>query len=862
MHRGSRFWKPRHHWRVVGVLGLAFVLMLTLIPSATTQAAPLPQGFQETVVLRDLERPTEVRFAPDGKIFVAEQSGMIKVWSSLTDETPTVFADLRTNVYNYFDRGLLGMALDPQFPQRPYVYVLYTHDAAIGGTAPLWGTPGATYDPCDRQAGDCIASGRLSRLQANGETMVGPERVLIEDWCQQFTSHSMGALHFDSSGALLISAGEGANFHLADYGQAGNTPLNPCGDPPVAVGGEQSPPHAEGGALRSQSVRRAAGLPVVLNGALLRVDPDTGAALPNNPLKNNPDPNAQRIVAYGLRNPFRFTLRPGTNEVWLGDVGWGQWEEIDQVANVRDGSVENFGWPCYEGPWQQSTWRAQNLTSCQNLYNDPGAETAPAFAYPEQGDVVAGDGCTQGGGSVTGLAFYPGGSYPQMYHGGLFFADYSRQCMWFVPKGTNGRPNFAQRRLFSDEVAYPVSLQVGPGGDLFYVDLGDNTRGGSVRRIQYFGQNQPPLAVAQATPQNGMAPLTVQFDGSQSSDPDGNDSLTYAWDLDGDGQYDDATGVQPTRTYTTAGDVIVRLRVTDNGGLSTLSEPLTISVGNTPPTPVIESPQGIAWRVNDVITFSGYADDAQEGRLPASALTWNWTLYHCVVVNSCHAHDLQTFVGVDSGTFTTVDHEYPTYLEVRLVARDANGLASATTLRLNPATVPVEFRTEPPGLTLAFGDSSAAAPFTRDVIVGGQNGIAAPEPQAINGVTYVWQSWSDGGDRSHSIAVDQPTTLVARFVPQTTATATSTTVVPSATPTATVASTVAPSATPTPLNTTTPIVTSTAVSESTATSTPVTATVEPTGTAVVEATVTASVVATTQQPQAAGYQVYVPVVVR
>jgi Glucose / Sorbosone dehydrogenase len=69
-------------------------------------------------------------------VFVAEKSGLLKVFDNLNDTTATVVADLRTNVHNFWDRGMLGMALDPQFPQRPYVYLLYTHAALIGGTAP------------------------------------------------------------------------------------------------------------------------------------------------------------------------------------------------------------------------------------------------------------------------------------------------------------------------------------------------------------------------------------------------------------------------------------------------------------------------------------------------------------------------------------------------------------------------------------------------------------------------------------------------------------------------------------------------------------------------------------------------------
>jgi glucose/arabinose dehydrogenase len=126
------------------VLASLTALMVSAAPPA--QAATLP-GFEESTVFSGLANPTVVRFAGDGRVFVAEKRGVIKVFDSLTDSTPTVFADLRTNVYNFWDRGLLGMALAPSFPTDPSVYALYTHDAAIGGTAPRWGSPGADSDP-------------------------------------------------------------------------------------------------------------------------------------------------------------------------------------------------------------------------------------------------------------------------------------------------------------------------------------------------------------------------------------------------------------------------------------------------------------------------------------------------------------------------------------------------------------------------------------------------------------------------------------------------------------------------------------------------------------------------------------------
>ena len=109
-------------------------------------AAGVPAGFQESVVFSGLSSPTTVEFASNGCVFVAEKSGLIKVLDSLSDTTPTVFADLPTNVHNFWDRGLVGLALDPGFPVDPCVYVLYAHDAPIGQTAPRWGTAGTTSE--------------------------------------------------------------------------------------------------------------------------------------------------------------------------------------------------------------------------------------------------------------------------------------------------------------------------------------------------------------------------------------------------------------------------------------------------------------------------------------------------------------------------------------------------------------------------------------------------------------------------------------------------------------------------------------------------------------------------------------------
>lgn len=106
--------------------------------------------------------------------------------------------------------------------------------------------PGATVD-------GCVASGRLARLTVNTDTnTMSSQQVLINDWCQQFWSHSIGGIGFGADGSLYMSAGDAASYSEADYGQRGYPDVNPCGDPPGGVGAVLTPPTTEGGSLRSQ----------------------------------------------------------------------------------------------------------------------------------------------------------------------------------------------------------------------------------------------------------------------------------------------------------------------------------------------------------------------------------------------------------------------------------------------------------------------------------------------------------------------------------------------------------------------------------------------------------------------------------
>ena len=148
-----------------------------------------------------------------------------------------------------------------------------------------------------------------------------------------------------------------------------------------------------------------------MNGAVIRIDPDTGAAWPTNPQASNPDPEVRKIIAFGLRNPYRLTLRPGTGEAWVGDVGSHYVEEINRV--VPGAPVENFGWPCYEGDQRQPTFDSLDLTLCEQLYTaTSGNARPPYYGYCHTEPATEGGPCRSGSGAVTGLDFYTGGTYP------------------------------------------------------------------------------------------------------------------------------------------------------------------------------------------------------------------------------------------------------------------------------------------------------------------------------------------------------------------------------------------------------------------------------------------------------------------
>ena len=526
-------------------------------------------------------------------------------------------------------------------------------------------------------------------------------------------------------------------------------------------------PSAEGGALRAQDLLTP-GDPASLSGSIIRIDPDTGAPSPGNPTREFTDGRRKRQADRrgGTAQPVPVTVRPGTSELWLGDVGWSKWEEINRVIDPS-GTVDNFGWPCYEGgpggSAKQAGYAGAGLALCSTLYAaGPSAVVAPYWSDDHRARSRP---CAVGedpqvsfqSSAVTGLAFQgAGGSYPASYPaGGLFVANYGRACIWFMPPGGDGLPDPSAISTFADFEAGageggPIGVERGPGGDLFWVDVVD----GRIMRADYSPDR--PIAKVVADKTYGPLPLTVNFDAGTSSDPQG-EALSYAWDLDGDGSYETDTGSVPTveQTYTAGGIIYARARVAESGDPSSSSDtaPIRIDAGNTPPHDVAmivkdasgnrALAEGDEWYAGQSLKVEGVATDTEDGGAPGLE-GWSWAvvLRHCVG-QSCHSHTIAEEPGKDTFYLKAPDHDAPSYLQLRLTVRDAGGLATTITKDFHPAARSMTLRSVPEGRTLSLGSDAAPTPWSAELIRGGERTITAAAQEVAGGRTYVFDRWSD-----------------------------------------------------------------------------------------------------------------------
>ena len=324
--------------------------------------------------------------------------------------------------------------------------------------------------------------------------------------------------------------------------------------------------------------------------------------MPDNPLAGSSDPNARRIIAYGLRNPFRFTIRPGTSEVWLGDVGWSTWEEINRIADPL-GPVENFGWPCYEGRRQPPARLRQREPEHlrEPLCAAAGAVVAPYYAYNHNAKVVPGESCrptptAPTSSSIAGIAFYPGGPFPDSYDGALFFADYSRNCIWVMFRGRK-RPSRPEQpgdvpgsapRTRSTSRSAPTARSTTPTSTA--------ARSGGSHSLRQPAADRRRDGV----PDQRAGAADRQLRRQRLERPGG-----WAADLRLGPRRRrrvrrlDCVTADPSPTRSRARTTCGSASPTPQGASAT-SAPITISADNTPPTASIDAPaRGTTWRVGD-----------------------------------------------------------------------------------------------------------------------------------------------------------------------------------------------------------------------------------------------------------------------
>ncbi|HZQ08657.1 MAG TPA: PQQ-dependent sugar dehydrogenase [Anaerolineae bacterium] len=265
---------------------MLFLMLIAVFPFAPQplRAAPagLPPKFKRVALGggKTLNQPTAIAF-PDVRVFVTEKGGSIRVIKADGTLKPTPFHTLSVNSEG--ERGLLGIALDPNYPSNHYLYVYYTTGPnAINYT----GKP----------------ENRVSRLFKSPDGRVS-EKIIFDhiSFSTTHSNHNGGDIHFGFDGKLYISVGE--NGCCPDAAQHLNTK----------------------------------------RGKILRINSD-GTIPSDNPFFNTPGGRA--IFAYGFRNPWRFTLRASNQTYIVADVGSGTWEEIDWVQRAKNYGWPLYEGPC------------------------------------------------------------------------------------------------------------------------------------------------------------------------------------------------------------------------------------------------------------------------------------------------------------------------------------------------------------------------------------------------------------------------------------------------------------------------------------------------------------------------------------
>jgi glucose/arabinose dehydrogenase len=364
----------------------AILLVIFLVFTSVIARPQLPEGFVQEIANDNVFLPVGILFPTSETTIVWDLFG--QVWAYPNGEfdwTPDI--DIREEVARYGDLGLIGAAAHPDFENNGYVYLFYCVDFHYIET---FGTD--QYDP--EFTSEEISLGRITRYTIDPVSLTlveGSRKIILGEEIDEgipicAPAHGVGSLQFGEDGSLIATSGDGNTW----VGTSSSTGFNGEGTPPefayddVALEKGLITEAENLGAFRAQYLDG-------LNGKVLRIHPETGEGLPNNPFYDpeNPDAKRSKVWALGFRNPYRFTIRPGTGwgnledghpgTIVLSDVGDWVWEEVNVV--VDKGS--NFGWPMFQGPMVYGYYNNVSTTNFNAPNPLAGENCSPYMDYQD-----------------------------------------------------------------------------------------------------------------------------------------------------------------------------------------------------------------------------------------------------------------------------------------------------------------------------------------------------------------------------------------------------------------------------------------------------------------------------------------------
>jgi len=339
-------------------------------------------------------------------------------------------------------------------------------------------------------------------------------------------------------------------------------------------------------------------------------------------------------------------------------------------------------------------------------------------------------------------------TFPTELRGKYFTGDYCTGQIVSVDTTTGVATDFMT--LFDDGdpgVSGMVDFAVSPiNGDLYYLDRtfkGDQIGAwGGVGKIQFVGE----INEISITSQPGDVSIAVGGTASFFVGASAPGDVTYQWFRNGNA-INGADGPRLTIENVGNGDDGDEFTVVvSNGNDSVTSNAAEINItNNTVPVPTISVDAGDGYVAGQAITFSGSATDAEDGTIPAADLRWEIRLNH-----DDHDHPLVNAIVGANGSFTVppaIESETNVWVTLYLTATDSDGTSWTTSARVDPLITTVTLQTSPAGLDVQLEGQTFEAPFSFQSVAGVDREISAPFSQTDGGVTYTFESWSDGEDR-------------------------------------------------------------------------------------------------------------------